>query len=152
MSYMLTFYCLPDAMNTVAQDPDAVATFIAEHGIYLGDMAFSAGGAAILFETLEQLLGLPAYGLYSSPVFGVEPNADDPIYGTIVPEQAVMLQRALEQMLSNPNAPLQAGESAMQAAKRVTRSTTLFFDRVSELRSLLADSLAQGGQLVTLYV
>jgi hypothetical protein len=151
MSYTLTFYSVPDPPATIAHDPDSVATFIAEHGVYLGDMAFSAGGAASLLETLESLLGAPAYSLYSAPVFGVAPDPEDPIYGTISSDEVRRLLLALDDMLSHPDAPLKQGESAAQAAKRVTRNPEIFFDRVRELRQLLADSSANQGQLVTLY-
>jgi hypothetical protein len=114
-------------------------------------MTFSAGGAASFLETLQQMLGLPVYKLYSAPIFGVPPDEEDPIYGTLTWEEGHSIVAAIDRLLADPNQNVKTGETAIEAAHRVTSRPGLFFDRARELREILGESLLPNGQLVTLY-
>lgn len=150
MSYTLIFYTI-DAPPEPDRDPDAVAAWIAANGTPFADMTFSAGGAASFLETLEQILGLPVYKLYSAPIFGVPPDEDDPIYGTLTWDEGHAMVAAIDQLLANPNQKVKTGETAVEAARRVTSRPSLFFDRARELREILGEALMKNGQLVTMY-
>jgi hypothetical protein len=152
MPYCLHFYSLQPRLGTIPnRDPDSVATFIEQRGRSVGELVFRAAECMLFFQAIEDLLGVEATRLYSAPLFGVEPDEEDPIFGGLSRPETERLIAELDTLLRTPEGKMKNGLSPIETAKSMTLDPDLFLNRLRDLRRLLLESLIEGGQPLTLY-
>lgn len=155
MSYALHFFSLPQQLGiSPPSDPEAMANFISTHGRPIGEMEFAAGESHLFFEAVEQLLGMPIFGLLHGAVRGVRPTATSPEFGGLSRPAAEQAVQALDMVLGDagsPTAENTSGTSQVALAAKFNFDPDEFLDTLSLLGALLEESLQDGGEPATVY-